>query len=351
MGGAKRSKGLVNLPLDILSNILSRLPATSLIRFALNISLYKNPLECDLVVGKPVDAIDPPLDLSEGSHNLVSSLDGLLLYRDTGARSNSPWTLYVYNPATRETVILPRLRRSGPFTVHQLVFDPAAKVYKVLHVPDVQSKETCSQIFTLSVDKQWRKSNGSRSDFSATSYSKALEYPLVNGAIHWARDCGWGGFPYPGYAITRRTIVAFKVGSEEFQIFSHPNCCPAVHPGTYREIGECHRESAPLIEINGFMHLMHPDATKQTMDVWVLKDYDGQVWEKDYSVSMNFIDETLPTGVTLSFRAKLDGEILLEQHAHFVHRRTNLASTSYLFYNPTLRTFQRLQNIQGGLAP
>ncbi|XP_010262913.1 PREDICTED: F-box protein At3g07870-like [Nelumbo nucifera] len=290
----KRTTHYMYIPEHIICNILSRLPAESLhkFRYACNqwFNLIKHPqfIKEHLLHSKPCLLIqdrivtkrslfDTQLMSIEGANIRVrdlsrfftgqirASCNGLLLVQN--------WVdytlLHITNPITGQWLGLPPCNgfiASG--CTFGLAFVPSTADYKVVCIfrhwygikCQILSLRGC---FNGRCNDTWRDVNGPLSRLTPST----MEVPiLVNGGIlHWKTD-------------SRSHILSLDCSNETFQRTPLPKC----------KIINVH-----LLEMGGFLAFVNIKHTR--IDIWVLKDYSGKRWIKQYYIDTVLIRDVVPT--------------------------------------------------------
>ncbi|KAF3958253.1 hypothetical protein CMV_016820 [Castanea mollissima] len=259
-----------DLPHDIVLNILTRLPAKSLIRFrcvsktwdssittSYFISTHLNNLAhnhdngdgdgdgyiiympwdtnssnravCTVAFDRTFDRIaevEIPFDFTTGRAQIVGSCNGLLCLADIGKLTTSKIFIYLWNPSIKKFKRLPD-SCLGQLGLVQLscvtlgfAYHPENNDYKVVRIssyPGMKPHLTDQvEVYTLSSDS-WRKIGMSlRANVMVYVNNFPSPMPVVSGALHWmARvvedEC------------KSDMIVSFDVNSEKFRLLGMPD--------------------------------------------------------------------------------------------------------------------------------
>ncbi|XP_016581867.2 F-box/kelch-repeat protein At3g06240-like [Capsicum annuum] len=237
----------IHLPEQIVEEILSRLPLRSLLRFKCvskiwealisdpyfhKMMMHQSPdsnsqkllirkmfgdtapsrfkfYSSSLSTFEDVQQLDPPLTHYVGRYHIFSSFDGLvLLAADT--------QLFLWNPLTRETVLLPYTEYNIIYTSFGLGYDDATDGYKILKL-NMRLKHSM-EILNLKTGF-WREiCNHPTAVCPRTGYEMEL-FPLpskhipmeplvyVHGAFHWIGDLMVPGKFY---------VVSFSISNEVY---------------------------------------------------------------------------------------------------------------------------------------
>ncbi|PIA48486.1 hypothetical protein AQUCO_01400817v1 [Aquilegia coerulea] len=294
----------VDLPYEIIADILSRLPAecvfhsvnackpltaltttssfvnlhqsraTPVIAFhyylrrdyhdlknsAQNVNIYFTDANTKKIVTKSVK-----IDLGHACHNrpcsafLYGSCDGFLLFGNLMFES----VLFIWSPITEEqaTVIAPH---TG-YRIRGFFFHAAAKEYRALFV-SLKGQGFDFEYFVLSLRTK------STRQISSYSYPPcSFRNPVfLNDVLHWMVDDKSYKRANGVHPHCSNAILLFNVYSEEFSTVPHPGgqCCLR---GDHFPI--------TLMENEGLLCLC--DATShEELVVWILEDYKNKVWVK-----------------------------------------------------------------------
>ncbi|XP_050282197.1 F-box protein CPR1-like isoform X4 [Quercus robur] len=254
-----------DLPDDIVLNILTRLPAKSVIRFRCVcktwdssittpnfISTHLNnfahdhdndngdgyiihmPLEtnssnravCTVAFDRTFDRIseiEVPFDLPSGSIQIVGSCNGLLCIACTSGLDISDYVIYLWNPSIRKFKRLPDscLGKLG-FVTLGFAYHSENNDYKVLRISSYSIEGSPIpdkvEVYTLSLDSWRRVGMSLRANLMELNYCSLLPLPLVSGALHWI-SCVVEGEEERKSVV----IVSFDVNSEEFRMLRIPD--------------------------------------------------------------------------------------------------------------------------------
>ncbi|GLT96490.1 hypothetical protein SLE2022_141060 [Rubroshorea leprosula] len=336
------------LPREILLEILSRLPITSLIHFKATSHagydliadprlppMFRNRLSnsnpylilskydflalppCQLYFVDSEDCsgrvtkMDPPRHSEV--NNLVGSCNGLLCLSIIGGSSESD-SLLIYNPFVGDAVRVPPANRfPNQSEVFGFGFHPRTGEFKVVRIGwypalDVEEvdDESMVQVFTVGTT-EWRKKG-------APPPQLRDEPPeaLVEGSLHWVTDVGMGG------AGIIFGIISFELADEVFQEIPHPPCqrFESRHY-TLSVLNGC-LSAATLVDDLHF-------------DIWVMKQHRvKESWVKQFSFDPYFLGGP-PRFYTVICALK-NGGILLQNE-----------DRSLVSYDPVENRFKTLQ--------
>ncbi|KAM7274740.1 hypothetical protein ACFE04_016606 [Oxalis oulophora] len=293
-----------NLPIDVILDIFSRLPITSLVQFKFVSKPWRAIAEDPHVLRNHVNDTprDPCLilhcdfpirnelcfaDLSARKddkevivskfrtpfvHNLpefvvAGSCNGLLCLSDSLYND----AMYIYNPFTRDYMEIPKsIKFSDQEVVFGFGFNPKTKQYKVIKIIYYRNSNTNSrtrrivypksdvQVFTLGTNS-WR-SLGKSPYQLIRSPSEAL----VNGILHFVSK--------PRRYFPARKIVAFDLNDEQFREVAKPDC------------GGLNKCNFQLALLNGCLAAaVYGNYGK--LEIWIMKKYNvKESWVKEYNI-------------------------------------------------------------------
>ncbi|KAF7081187.1 hypothetical protein CFC21_085158 [Triticum aestivum] len=192
------------------------------------------PFPCD---HRADDKLQPVAQLS-GAHDFfpVACCDGLLVFTTCGGER-----LSICNPATRQYA---RLNQLDDFTVLGMYpHSPTSEYRLLLCVCPETDAQSGFYVFTLGSDQQPRHIG---------AHAKGLlqhQPVLFRGSLHWH---------------TERLIMVFDTTAELFRQMRSP-----IDPG--------HAE-ADLFEMGDLLGMYSLNEENTIVHVWVMQDYEGQVW-------------------------------------------------------------------------
>ncbi|PPD90630.1 hypothetical protein GOBAR_DD12430 [Gossypium barbadense] len=308
--GQQTTTEMETLPHEIIVDILSRLPITSLVQFKF---LYFVDLSVHNHDKDKVKRLYVPFQTSLPEFDVVGTCNGLLCLSDSLYND----ALYVYNPFTMDFMELPKSRQySDQEVVFGFGFHQKTKQYKVVKI--VYYRNTCSssysrarrvvypqsdvQVFTLGTSA-WRS-------LGKVAYQliRRPSEALVNGRLHWVSR--------PRRYYPARRLMSFDLEDEQFREVPKPDC------------GGLNRCNFHLCVLRGFLAAaVYGNYGK--LEIWVMKDYNvKESWIKEFSIGaympkclkQNLVrDRPLKiwknpsNGKVVRFLCLLDnGEILLE---------------------------------------
>ncbi|KAL5861796.1 hypothetical protein ACOSQ4_003092 [Xanthoceras sorbifolium] len=326
----QQTTGMEILPREIVLDILSRLPITSLVQFKFvcrgwralaedpvlaNLQLFtkaedQNPcliLHCDFPIRNELYFIDfsaqetgccsgensekkkvkkfhTPFQDRMPEFDVVGSCNGLLCLSDSLYND----AIYIYNPFTRDYLELPKsLQYPDQEVVFGFGFHPRTKDYKVIKI--VYYRKTCGstssssnqrarrviyprsdvQIYTLG-SPAWRS-------LGKVSYQfvRRPAEALVNGRLHWVTR--------PRRYSPARRIVSLDIADEQLREVPKPDC------------GGLNRCNFHLAVLRGCISAaVYGNYGK--LEIWVMKEYDvKESWVKEFNIGAY-----IPKGIKLN---------------------------------------------------
>ncbi|XP_059318825.1 F-box protein At3g07870-like [Lycium ferocissimum] len=338
--------GFYSLPQEIVLDISSRLPITSLVQFKFSCKLFYNFLHDKELVNQHLSRaletdpciiihVDYPLRnqlcfLEFSNHGrevvrkirtpfpnpvpefkVVGSCNGLLCIYDSLFND----ALYVYNPFTRDYKQLPR---SIEFEVQKLVFgfgfDPVTKEYKVIKIINYAKiyyndpgryirfrvpffGKSDVQVLSLDTSNRWRSVGEVVYRFDPSSQGI-----MLNGKMHWLTRFG----KYNGRHD--RLIVSFDLADDIFGEVPKVdfNVKPRIVQHHLAVLGDCLVVALALPHYKG-----------GGFEIWVMREYNvKESWMKEFRVeaytpSPNYVTQHVQPLVKVLCLMK-NGELLLE---------------------------------------
>ncbi|KAJ4730158.1 F-box protein [Melia azedarach] len=302
----QQTTGMEILPREIVLDIFSRLPISSLVQFKfvcrawrtlaqdpllaianlhITSKAEKNPcliLHSDFPIRNQLSFIDLsmshkdnkvrkfqiPFHAKMPEFDAVGSCNGLLCLSDSLYND----ALYVYNPFTRDYLELPKsMQYLDQEVVFGFGFHPTTKEYKVIKI--IYYRKNCSnfqrarriiyprsdvQVYTVGTPA-WR-SLGKLTYQFVRRPSEAL----VNGRLHWVTR--------PKRYSPARRIVSFDIADEQFREVPKPDC------------GSLDRCNDHLAVLRGCLSAaVYGNYAK--LEIWVMKDYNvKESWIKQFNI-------------------------------------------------------------------
>ncbi|XP_027358597.1 F-box protein CPR1-like [Abrus precatorius] len=187
------------------------------------------------------------------------------------------------NPSLRQFRALPDSRFTSPHGTHSITdyagfgFDPKTNDYKVVVVKDLWLKETderklgywTAELYSLN-SNSWRKLDDAL-PLPIEIWGSSRVYTYVNNCCHW-----WGYVDESDR--TEDVVLAFDMVNETFRKIK----VPRIRCSSEEEFATL----APFNESATIGVIVYPvKGTEKRFDVWVMKDYwDQGSWVKQYSV-------------------------------------------------------------------
>ncbi|KAB1208693.1 hypothetical protein CJ030_MR6G006735 [Morella rubra] len=330
-GGRKRSKlegeeptscRLESLPSELIHEIVSGLPVSSLVQFKSVCSAWRmlsrdpdlvnmhttrmaenNPcliFHCDYPIRNQLYFVELPVCIDKKEKvkklrvpfwaampefDVVGSCNGLLCLSDSLYSD----AIYIYNPFTRDYLVLPKsMQYCNQEVVFGFGFHPTTKEYKVIKIIYYRKEDrgyrrafrltnTNSevQIFTLGCSN-WRSMGK-----VAYHLLQPLSQVLVNGRLHWVTR--------PRRYSPRRSIISFDLADEQFQEVPTPDC------------NTLNRRKYHLVVLGGCLSAaVYCNYGK--LEIWVMREYGvKESWIKKLNIG-NYVPKGLEKDVNQSFK-------------------------------------------------
>lgn len=297
-----------NIPLDLTVEILKKLPAKSLVRFKcvskswssiissrkdfidsiVTRSLTQPPRDAHLILD-PDNATDECLLVISSPCPQKTHKESVSILRTAHEYSRGLFLCWsnehqegaIYNPTTRQTFNLPKMKHSHG-GVCFFGYEPLENQYKVLFIPNlVHRVDQACQVFTLGdtmAEEQWRNIQNIEYLYPSLRYRSTVS---INGAIYFL----------VGIKINDTTeykILRFDIRSEKFYHVDAPK------PVTLMmALGWC-----DLINYQGKLGLI---CCEQRMEIWIMEEDSEkktQRWSKIFFYEMEGFDDWLISDVT-----------------------------------------------------
>ncbi|KAK6259537.1 F-box domain - like 10 [Theobroma cacao] len=341
------------LPQDVVLDILSRLPITSLVQSKSVCRSWRSIIQGSLLANKHLSHMsdyDPgiifqshwpsqnqyyfvdfaaypegnkilkKISFSTKHANLVGSCNGLLCFCNAAQ-------IHICNPLTKDSIELPKLLKGpGEVGILGFGFSPTTKEYKLIEIvyqrkrPGVWSHVAVSNPFQAEVriltlgGSRWRSLG-----MVPYRFIRQPSQVMVSGRLHWRSQLG-------KYNIDNQ-LISFDLAAETFQEVSKPDC-RSFNRGFYE-----------LINLQGHLSAAASNASGG-LEIWVMKEYNiKESWIKEFSIG-GYLPKELqrinarihsPRSVFRAICRFRSGEILLE------HR-----SKALVLYDPVHETFKDL---------
>ncbi|MFS7937423.1 putative F-box domain-containing protein [Helianthus anomalus] len=292
-------KAKISLPVEIIEDILSRIPVKSILRFksvskpwlslistpsfhklhstvaprttALFFSAYDSSTNTSYFFSGARDggSVANLIKLDNTVLELYAEhLNGLVCFT---SRTYCCRTLdsYVLNPCTHKFFKLPRPPVIEAMnTCYLFGFDELSNEHKVLyfHVESIKPTTIEVMIFSMST-YSWRKINVDLPvSMSRARWGYVTRLSVcVNSTIH---------------LMLKRPlkILAFNLTTEKFSIFNIPLEAAPETQGTFEYR---YKRSGCFIKINGLLSVACYDPMGQNLHIWILQDYQNRVWVRE----------------------------------------------------------------------
>ncbi|KAJ0770204.1 putative F-box domain-containing protein [Helianthus annuus] len=283
----------LSVPIEIIEDILSRLPVESILRFrsvskpwlsrisdpsftklhftrstrtALFISAYDDSTRQQHLLsaprdGGPVSHLLTIDDVSQNDFRAAEHLNGLVLFTSVNSDSGYPCA-YVVNPSTRKSLLLPH---PDPYShdidetaCYFFGFDESTNEHKVLMIRQFPKPARFEiRIFSMST-RSWRKIDAEPPIAFSISYGYICSV-CVNSVIHLKfLDGLWCH------------ILTFDLRTEVFSVINSPQGAPP-YDGCFPHI----------IKANGCVGIAWRIIKNNQLRVWMLQDYENCVWVRE----------------------------------------------------------------------
>ncbi|PQM34520.1 F-box/kelch-repeat protein [Prunus yedoensis var. nudiflora] len=334
---------------DILVEILSRLPAKSLLRLqcvckswrvlisdshfvmkhlihaaatcSINNSLTLFVLSTRLYSIVSVGLNNDHVHVANRELDLPVKIPDLLITRIVGSCNGliclevNCTNIVIWNPCTGHSKLLPKpsFLFSG-FLFFGFGYDSTTDDYKVIRGSRTAiSKETVVEVFSLRTNS-WRRSRSNKDHGYVCLNGKGC---FFNGALYWV-ELQWAGGPRP---IGSR-ILSFDLAEEKFQ-----------ETVSLPYLGKEENYVFAGIGVSRNSLFAYSDPMGSDLRIWVLKEYRvRESWAEPIEI---YLDQILPEEVDESFLKPLcileSGEVLLDYNRNFL-----------VLYNPKGKTFRSI---------
>ncbi|KAL6629462.1 hypothetical protein ACP70R_029227 [Stipagrostis hirtigluma subsp. patula] len=205
-------------------------------------------------------------DYNQGrGFNVHTSCDGLLLLSLPGSR------VYVCNPATRQWMAPPNL--TGGNVVGLYPHTPSGE-YRVLYWKWSSPPQGYNAVYyVLSLGSPAEPTYIGLPVTSPSVKQIALRHVdghppvLLHSCLHWALRL-----------LHEKTLLVFHTVAESFRLMSSP-----IPPDSQRTL-------AQLLEMDGLLGISHVDEGETTVKLWVLQDYETEVWSFMYHIEIPMLE-------------------------------------------------------------
>ncbi|KAL8510280.1 hypothetical protein ACS0TY_017184 [Phlomoides rotata] len=327
-----------NLPLEIIINILSRLPVRTIISCKCICKSWLNLVETDEFVKSHLSNSVPGLAIHEYGlklesykfyefedeldlehhelhYNAVtnfglpfdgrihSSANGLLFLRDLSVGNTG---LYVCNPITRDYIAIHCPREFDQTYSHLATYgfgvSKMSGIYKVVRIfqESVDFPKLECHVYTLGTGS-WRRVESS----SPVGYDGRSVGVFVNGNLHWM-------------VFDQSNVPLISCFNLETDLFSTP----------FRPHLRCERHSVGLFALEGCLCICD-NSSNYKIDIWLMKEYGVEKsWIKEFVISKvpDFVGKCYE--VVYPIKVFKDGDILMAWEDSFLFYYSNKTKTS-----------------------
>ncbi|XP_075108748.1 F-box/kelch-repeat protein At3g06240-like [Nicotiana tabacum] len=214
---------------------------------------------------KDIRRLDWPSSSKPLDGRVYCCCDGLFFIGIWSKFEEQPSILLLWNPSTRESIILPRhLELLPEGYIYGMGYDSTSDDYKILRIDGYD--EAPDEILALK-SASWRKIDETSGRMSVVTISQMeLCLAFVDGAFHWL-----GVFP--------RSVVSFNISNEMYGEIP----LPVIERTSYRMVEE------GVSVLGGRLCFYHNDAIN--FNLWVMKDYSvKESWTKWFNLPSNGVD-------------------------------------------------------------
>ncbi|KAJ4903093.1 putative F-box protein [Raphanus sativus] len=348
---SRNSYGVITIPLDLIVEILEKLPTKSLARFRCVSYQWQSIINKYIVIDSIVTRRSnqqPPRDphfffeklfnqpqrynfqrheeqlyheeiigKCEGYLNNFQNVRGLIGF-SCSSRNDQ---FRIYNPTTRQSIFLPVTRLPGTLS-YLFGYDPFKNQYKVLCLTLDRKEQSCKLFILGDVSNEWWDI-----PCSLGRHYTVENAVCINGTIYYkARKANW-----------THVLVSFDVRHEMFNHIQTPENLP---------LSTFHGYST-LVNYNGKLGCMCPNnfsLNTVDVDVWVMQDTEKQEWSKVTFLDMlhglpnlniRFAGVTNPGGEIVIVRRDYLSEFALDVYYYDPkqngHRRAEIQTTTSLY--------------------
>ncbi|XP_070054996.1 F-box/kelch-repeat protein At3g23880-like [Nicotiana tomentosiformis] len=233
-----------------------------------------------------VRKLDCPLNYEPKYGRIYCCCDGLFLVGLQNTPKRDPSILLLWNPSTRETIVLPH---SDYSTVDRnrytfgLGFDSSSNDYKVLKVNN--EDDTLNEILSVK-SGSWRKLANKSCRNNVSCLFMHMDLAFVHGAFHWL-----GRIQLPEFIV-----ISFNISNETYR--NEPLPEPVCLTMTVRE--------SVVSVLKGMLCVYSTYHDGSTFNLWVMKLYGvKESWSKMLTIPAIGVPLTIPKYIFA------DGEVLL----------------------------------------
>ncbi|KAK3010372.1 hypothetical protein RJ639_012597 [Escallonia herrerae] len=225
----------------------------------------------------------------------------------------SMFCAYIYNPGKKELARVPRSCYSTRYCTVGFGQLPCCNEYKIVHLfccddPFVGDTRIRCEVFSVR--------EGGRGSNSEASWKRIGDCPFdvvisgsplcVKGVVYWKASEERDG-------LNREFILSFDLEKEEFKVISYPSC--STH--------------WLMTGLKGYLCLVECNARTSTMEIWLLKNYNHEIWVKEYG------------GISLP-GFEIEGLVPIDDHDGEI--LINTEQKGLVCYNTENKTFKGIKN-------
>jgi F-box interacting protein len=206
-----------------------------------------------------------------------------------------PSRFYIYNPVINHIAPLPQPEFQHTNTILGLYSHDATGEYRVLWSSVVDRTQNERTLHVTTVGSNQSRDIGVRMSIAASSPSREralLEalprdrYSAYNPPVRHRGNLHW---------MPEREIIVFDTATELFRCMHG-----ATHSGSRQK----------LFDVHGKLGLYSPDTRFKYMDVWVMEDYEAEMWEFKYRIDMSSIEASRSLHLTYPKKEKRKGTVV-----------------------------------------
>ncbi|CAN6213695.1 unnamed protein product [Urochloa humidicola] len=334
------------LPADVLFDVLLRLPAKELCRLRAVCRAWRSLTVDPLFAG--AHAARHPLFLAnfrdDRAHICVVDLCGNVVKRipsadghqllhtrlDLACVATVRYRCCVLNPATGSVEILPErpaadhLNRENfrkpktSFAFGRIAITGEYKVLRIFDRPSLPGFNEHQLFEVLTIKGASSSSSGCVQWRARQSYDRFVEASsaiVIGEVVHFKVDRKYDALILAGISTSIKPdyIISFDLEREEWNGLLRGPIADIFQTDEYDHQLEDYRFLWPeltLADLRGSLSLVHYRKSRQIMDLWVLKDFDSGLWEKEYVIKIELSFPTTEWCVKSLFMLD-DGRIII----------------------------------------
>ncbi|XP_042499675.1 putative F-box protein At3g20705 [Macadamia integrifolia] len=262
-------------------------------------------------------------ELSGSYLDIVGSCNGILCIASVEGANGQ---ICLFNPITRQRFMLPKSHlflpptNSRPMNIIGFGVDSLTMKYKVIRVSELPNKDfRCCEIITVG-ESSWRKLEG----FPRLPQNRYMtDTVFLNGTFYWPTH--YLDHPYGDY------ILGIDVDTEKS--WTIDDCCPQSRVAIVRR---------SLIQIDGSLAIIDYHKYSMAVDVWLIKG--GKTMGFSFTLTTYDMSGIYHWGRIYSVMAKYGDDIFLLNILRYVKGKPQI---SLLLYSPVKK--QQYLYVEGGL--